>query len=125
MCPGVRLYTLIPHNNYNLSATRKFPLHEVVDIVTRIFTIKGFVFLPVGESSFEIHCPLDHLQSPLHQVAPLPCGHLAHEFAWWFPQLTGSPLPVGIVRITSFLNMCLNKAIAFNQSKIGKWWCII
>ena len=37
---------------------------------------------------FDSHCPLTHLQSPLHQLAPFPFGHSAHVVALWFPQLT-------------------------------------
>ena len=91
-----------------------------MDIVTKISKIKDFVILPVGEPSFEIHCPLDHLQSPLHQVAPLPCGHLAHEFAWWFPQLTGSPLPVKIGHgLIEFLKTC-KEACSKSEKQIRK-----
>ena len=32
-------------------------------------------------SPFEIHCSLDHIQTPLHQAAPFPCGHSVHEEA--------------------------------------------
>ena len=37
---------------------------------------------------FDWHCPLTHWQSPLHQLAPFPCGQSAHEVALWFPQFT-------------------------------------
>ena len=52
-----------------------------MEIATKILKIKGFAILPVCDSSFDIHCLLDHLQSPLHQEAPLPCEHSVHEFA--------------------------------------------
>lgn len=35
-----------------------------------------------------LHLSFDHVQSPSHHDAPLPCGHAAHVLARWFPQFT-------------------------------------
>ena len=37
-----------------------------------------------------VHAPPTHSQSPLHHLAPLPCGHKAQVAARWLPQLTFS-----------------------------------
>ena len=61
-------------------------VQKAYDVILRVLEIKSLKDLP-----FPTHCPLVHMQSPLHHPAPFPCGQPLQDSASCCPQLTPEP----------------------------------